>query len=123
MPVFTSQLSKWYKKEARDLPWRRTRDPYKIWISEIMLQQTTVAAVTAYYERWIRNFPTVKHVAKASLPRILKEWQGLGYYQRAKNIHLAAKIIAKDFKGELPADPELLKKLPGLGPYTVGAVA
>lgn len=119
---FTQKLLRWYTKSARDLPWRRTRDPYKIWISEVMLQQTTVKAVIPYYERWTGIFPTVHAVAKAPLQRILHAWQGLGYYQRAKNIHKSAKIIAQE-GGRLPDDPEKLKKLPGFGPYTTGAVA
>jgi A/G-specific adenine glycosylase len=119
---FSKKLVAWYKKHARDLPWRKTSDPYKIWISEVMLQQTTVKAVIPYYERWTRTFPTVHTVAKAPLQKILHAWQGLGYYQRAKNIHKSAKIIAQG-EGRLPDDPEKLKKLPGFGPYTTGAVA
>ncbi len=109
-------------KKARKLPWRETRDPYKIWISEIMLQQTTVNAVIPYYEKWIQVFPTVRHVAKVSEQKILKLWQGLGYYSRAKNIHKSAKMIVKQYKESIPKNPEELRKLPGFGPYTVGAV-
>ena len=119
---FTKNLMTWYKKNARDLPWRKTKDPYKIWISEIMLQQTTVNAVIPYYERWIKVFPNVKSVAQAPLQKVLKVWQGLGYYARAKNIHKSAKIICGHYGGKIPADPEELKKLPGFGPYTRGAI-
>src|SRR5262245_56431260 len=121
--TFTKNLLAWYKKNARDLPWRRTDDPYKIWISEIMLQQTTVNTVIPYYERWLKTCPTLKHVAKASEQKVLKAWQGLGYYQRAKNIHKAAKIVQKNFSGKLPDDVEKLKTLPGFGPYTLASVS
>lgn len=120
---FSRNLTAWYRQHARDLPWRKTKDPYKIWISEIMLQQTTVNAVIPYYERWIKLFPTVRDAAKAPLQKILKVWQGLGYYQRAKNIHKAAKLLCENYKSKIPSDPFELKKLPGFGPYTVGAVA
>ena len=120
---FSGKLTHWYAKNARRLPWRETRDPYKIWVSEIMLQQTTVNAVIPYYEKWIKIFPTVEALKNASLQEILKAWQGLGYYQRAKNIHKAAGIIYAEHGGQLPKDPEQLKKLPGFGPYTTGAVA
>ncbi len=120
---YAQQLFFWYKKNARDLPWRKTKDPYKIWISEIMLQQTTVNAVIPYYERWIKDFPDVRSVAKARLPQILKLWEGLGYYQRAKNIHRSAQIIVEQYDGRIPSDPEILQKLPGFGPYTTGAVS
>lgn len=120
--VFSKKILFWYKKNARDLPWRQTRDPYKIWISEIMLQQTTVSAVIPFYERWIKVFPTVKDVAKAPYQKILSHWQGLGYYQRARNLQNAAKIIAQEHAGKIPSDFEALRKLPGFGPYTIGAV-
>ncbi len=122
MSEFSQKLNAWYRKNARDLPWRRTKDPYKIWISEIMLQQTTVAAVIPYYEKWIKNFPTVYEAASAPLQKILRAWQGLGYYTRAKNIHKSAQIIAQEYHGKIPQDPQALRKLPGFGPYTVGAV-
>lgn len=120
--LFSKNLSVWYKKQARDLPWRRTSDPYKIWISEVMLQQTTVAAVVPYYEKWLKEFPTVHDVAAASLQKILRIWQGLGYYKRAKNIHKSAQMMAGQYQGKIPHDPCELKKLPGFGPYTIGAV-
>lgn len=120
---FSERLMRWYRRYARDLPWRQTRDPYRIWISEVMLQQTTVNAVIPYYQRWVREFPTVQHAADAPLFKILKLWQGLGYYQRAKNIHKAAKVLCALHQGKIPADPNVLKNLPGFGPYTTGAVA
>lgn len=115
-------LMNWYRKNKRDLPWRETRDPYKIWVSEVMLQQTTVNAVIPYYDRWVKTFPTVQHVARAGEQKILKMWQGLGYYSRAKNLHKSAKIICQDFAGRLPEDSEQLRDLPGFGAYTTGAV-
>ena len=120
---FNRNLTDWYGKNARRLPWRETCDPYKIWISEIMLQQTTVNAVIPYYEKWLTIFPTVEDLSKARLEKILKVWQGLGYYQRARNLHKAAQIICTQCHGQLPRDPETLRKLPGFGPYTTGAVA
>ena len=118
----TQNLLSWYQKSARDLPWRKISDPYKIWISEVMLQQTTVATVIPYYERWIKVFPTLESVAQAPIEKILKLWQGLGYYQRAKNVKKTAKIIGNEYGGKFPRDPQALKKLPGFGPYTTGAV-
>lgn len=119
---FARQLNAWYRKNARNLPWRETQDPYCIWISEIMLQQTTVNAVIPYYLKWIHTFPTVQHVAKAPVQKVLKLWQGLGYYSRAKNIHRSAGIICTEYAGKVPRDAQLLRRLPGFGPYTVGAV-
>ena len=120
--VFSKNLISWYQHNHRKLPWRKTKDPYKIWISEIMLQQTTVNAVIPYYERWIKEFPTVYDVAQAPLQKILKQWQGLGYYSRAKNIHKTAQIICKKPGGKIPQTREELIQLPGFGPYTTGAV-
>jgi A/G-specific adenine glycosylase len=119
---FSRALLPWYQKNARDLPWRHTRDPYKIWISEIMLQQTTVATVISYYERWIKIFPRLPDVAAAHLSKILTTWQGLGYYQRARNIHKTAKLICKKYNGQFPSDRDVLRSFPGFGPYTTGAV-
>ncbi len=121
-PSFARSLNAWYRKHARVLPWRKTVDPYKIWISEIMLQQTTVNAVIPYYEKWIKALPTVYDVAKTPPQKILKLWQGLGYYTRVKNIHRSAKMICDIHGGKIPSDAEQLRKLPGFGPYTVGAV-
>jgi A/G-specific adenine glycosylase len=99
-----------------------TKDPYKIWVSEVMLQQTTVKAVLGYYERWCRLFPTVKALARADRQKVLKAWQGLGYYARARNLHRTARILVEKYDGEIPRDPKILGTLPGCGPYTTGAV-
>ena len=119
---FAFDLTHWYVKHKRDLPWRHTKDPYKIWISEIMLQQTTVNTVIAFYERWIKAFPTIHDLGKAPLQMVLKQWQGLGYYNRAKNLHKASQILIKEHRGLLPKDPQLIRSLPGFGPYTTGSV-
>ncbi len=121
-PFGPKNLISWYKKNARNLPWRHTSDPYKIWISEVMLQQTTVTAVIPYYEKWIKVFPTIEDVSEASLQKVLKTWQGLGYYTRVKNIHASAKLICEKYDGKIPSDSQILQKLPGFGPYTTGAV-
>jgi A/G-specific adenine glycosylase len=119
---FHTKLFHWYKLHARKLPWRETSSPYKIWISEIMLQQTTVQAVIPYYILWLELFPDIKTLSQASLQRVLKAWQGLGYYKRAKNLHKSAKLIMECCEGQIPQDYEVLKKLPGFGPYTTSAV-
>jgi A/G-specific adenine glycosylase len=120
---FRRRLLHWYRTHKRDLPWReKTKDPYRIWISEIMLQQTTVRAVVPRYERWLKRFPDVESLSRASLQQVLTEWQGLGYYQRARNLHRAARIIAEDYGGILPDDYDRLRALPGFGPYTTAAV-
>src|SRR5262245_12395709 len=119
MPFATSLL-RWFRREARDLPWRRTRDPYAIWISEVMLQQTQIATVMPYYERWMRRFPDVKSLAAARLDTVLKAWEGLGYYARARHLHRAAKRIAKD---GFPTTRSGWESLPGVGPYTSAAIA
>lgn len=119
---FRKSLLKWYTAHRRDLPWRRTSDPYAVWISEVMLQQTTVNAVIPYYERWLRLFPDVEALARSPLQRVLRAWQGLGYYARARNLHRAAKKIVKRFEGRLPGDAAALRTLPGFGPYTTAAV-
>ncbi|MDQ7028995.1 MAG: A/G-specific adenine glycosylase [Ardenticatenia bacterium] len=117
------RLLTWYRGVARDLPWRRTRDPYAIWVSEVMLQQTQVARVVPFYERWMARFPTVMHLAKASLDDVLKLWEGLGYYARARKLHEAARLVVEEHGGQLPASAEALMALPGIGPYTAGAIA
>jgi len=119
---FSPDLTRWYAKHKRDLPWRHTKDPYKIWVSEIMLQQTTVSTVIAYYDRWVKFFPTIHDLAQAPLQTVLKQWQGLGYYNRAKNLHKAAFTIIAEHKGIIPKDPKLIRALPGFGPYTTGSV-
>lgn len=114
------ELLNWYRTNKRDLPWRKNRDPYRIWISEVMLQQTTVAAVIPYYEKFMNRFPKVENLANASEPEILEMWAGLGYYSRARNIHKSAQLIS--LQG-FPQTAEQLLKLPGFGPYTSRAVA
>ena len=116
-------LRAWYRREARDLPWRRTRDPYCIWLSEIMLQQTRVEAALPYYERFVGRFPTVERLAAAKLDDVLALWAGLGYYSRARNMHAAARAVVDDWGGEFPRAAADLQKLPGVGRYTAGAVA
>ena len=116
-------LLRWFAAHARDLPWRRTRDPYSIWISEVMLQQTQVATVIPYYERWLRSLPTVCALATAAPQRVLKLWEGLGYYTRARNLHAAARHIVAQRDGRFPDALDELLKLPGVGRYTAGAVA
>jgi A/G-specific adenine glycosylase len=112
-----------YREHKRDLPWRRTRDPYSIWISEIMLQQTRVAAAIPYYERWLTRFPTVRDLAEAPLDDVLSLWSGLGYYSRARNLHRAAAVVVAEHSGEVPRSASELKALPGIGRYTAGAIA
>ncbi|MDX9975736.1 MAG: A/G-specific adenine glycosylase [FCB group bacterium] len=116
-------LLEWYGREARDLPWRRTRDPYAIWLSEILLQQTRVDQGLPYYERFIAAFPTVAALAAADEERVLKAWEGLGYYARARNMQKAARVILNERNGLLPATLEEWQSLPGVGRYTAGAVA
>jgi A/G-specific adenine glycosylase len=120
--MFQQALLNWYRKNARGLPWRKARDPYRIWISEVMLQQTTVNTVIPYYKRWVKAFPKIEKIARAPLPKVLKMWQGLGYYQRARNIHKSARIIYQKYNGRIPQDAVVLKALPGFGPYTTHAV-
>nr|QKW93577.1 adenine DNA glycosylase [Archangium sp.] len=116
-------LLAWYDRQKRDLPWRRTRDPYAIWLSEVMLQQTQVATVIPYWERFLQRFPTVEALAAAPLPDVLAGWRGLGYYSRARNLHRAAQEIIARFGGRLPSTADELLTLPGFGRYTAGAVA
>lgn len=124
--MITKKISKallsWYHQTRRDLPWRRSRDPYAIWISEIMLQQTQVDTVLPYFEKWMQRFPTARKLAAAHEDEVVKMWEGLGYYSRARNLHRAAKIVVEQHQGKLPATPEDLAKLPGIGPYTLGAL-
>ena len=120
---FSKKLLKWHKKNKRDLPWKKTRDPYKIWLSEIILQQTRVEQGTPYYEKLIRQFPTVKHLAEAHEDQVMKAWQGLGYYTRARNVHAAARQIMTDFGGKLPSSHDEILKLRGIGSYTAAAIA
>lgn len=114
-------LLTWYEAHRRDLPWRRSRDPYRIWISEIMLQQTRVAAVIPYYERFLSRFPTIEALANAPEQELLAHWAGLGYYYRARNLQKAAQQLAPDYR--IPADYDVMRALPGIGDYTAAAVA
>ena len=120
---FREKLLAWYDANKRDLPWRRTQDPYKIWISEIMLQQTRVDTVIPYYERFLDWFPTVADLAQAPEEKLLKAWEGLGYYSRVRNMQKAALQIMEDHGGVFPATYEAISKLKGIGPYTAGAIA
>ena len=117
------KLLVWYDKTKRNLPWRNTKDPYSIWVSEIMLQQTQVKTVIPYYERWIKTLPTIDKLAKAPEQKILKLWEGLGYYSRVKNLKKSAKIICKEMNGKLPKTVKDLQNLPGVGRYTAGAIS
>jgi A/G-specific adenine glycosylase len=122
--AFGRRLRAWYKKNHRDLPWRRTRDPYRVLVSELMLQQTQVSRVLDFYARFLETFPTIQHLAEAKPKRVMESWEGLGYYARARNLHKLAKHVTKDgAEGTLPSDPTELRKLPGIGAYTAGAVA
>ncbi|HBV05845.1 MAG TPA: A/G-specific adenine glycosylase, partial [Gemmatimonadetes bacterium] len=112
-----------YDQAARDLPWRRDKDPYRILVSEFMLQQTRVETVVRYYEPWLERFPSLLALAEANEDEVLKAWEGLGYYRRARNLHQAARIIVESHSGSVPMDMEELRALPGVGEYTTGAVA
>lgn len=121
--TFQTDLLAWYDRAAAALPWRRTRDPYHVWLSEIMLQQTQVETVIPYYERFLAAFPTVAGLAAAPLEDVLKLWEGLGYYSRARNLHRAAQMIVQDMGGYIPTTADGWQKLPGVGRYTAGAIA
>lgn len=116
-------LLAWYGRKGRDLPWRQTRDPYRIWLAEIMLQQTTVTAVIGYYQRFLDAFPTLEHLAVAPQEAVIDLWAGLGYYARARNLHAAAKLLVEEYGGEFPQVLEELQLLPGVGRSTAGAIA
>jgi A/G-specific adenine glycosylase len=116
------QLLSWFAGARRDLPWRRDRDPYRIWVSEVMLQQTTVAAVVPYFERFLDAFPDLARLAAADEQEVLRLWEGLGYYRRARDLHRAARLLAEGHGGHVPDDPAALRRLPGMGRYTLGAV-
>ena len=121
--IFTQAILAWYDGGHRDLPWRHTTDAYRIWISEIMLQQTRAETVVSYYDRFLKKYPTVQALADAPQEELLKQWEGLGYYSRARSLQKAAKIISSDFGGQLPASVQQLRSLPGIGDYTAGAIA
>jgi A/G-specific adenine glycosylase len=116
-------LMRWYHANARQLPWRQSRDPYAIWVSEIMLQQTQVIKVKSYYQRFLERFPDIYTLAKARRDTVLKFWEGMGYYARARNLHESARLIVSEHGGQLPQTVEALAQLPGIGRYTAGAVA
>ncbi len=122
--AFGARLRAWYRRNHRDLPWRKTRDPYRVLISELMLQQTQVSRVLDFYARFLETFPTIQHLADAKPKRVMESWEGLGYYARARNLHKLAKHVTREgADGTLPSDPAELRKLPGIGAYTAGAVA
>jgi A/G-specific adenine glycosylase len=120
---FRQRLLAWYDVHARDLPWRKSHDPYRVWVSEIMLQQTRVAAVIEHYHEFLKRFPTVQKLAAARETSVLAVWSGLGYYRRARMMHAAAKMIAREFKGKFPATAAEWRDLPGIGRYTSAAIA
>ncbi len=120
---FRRLVIRWYRRHGRDLPWRRTRDPYRILVSEVMLQQTPVSRVEAYYHRFLERFPSVQHLAAAPAPAVREAWAGLGYYRRALNLHRLAQEVMQERDGLIPAEPAELERLPGIGRYTAGAVA
>jgi A/G-specific adenine glycosylase len=120
---FQQRLLEWFDRHKRDLPWRRDRDPYRVWVSEIMLQQTRVAAVIDHYERFLRRFPSIEKLASAREATVLAAWSGLGYYRRARMLHAAAKKVVKEHRGKLPGKAEDLLALPGIGRYTASAIA
>lgn len=117
------QLLEWYQANKREMPWRKTEDPYKIWISEIMLQQTRVDTVIPYYNRFLEAFPDVQSLAGADQQQVLKQWEGLGYYSRARNMHVAAKTVTEKYDGNMPGSYDELIKLKGIGPYTAAAIS
>ncbi|HEY7613385.1 MAG TPA: A/G-specific adenine glycosylase [Gemmatimonadales bacterium] len=120
---FRRGLLRWYRRHGRDLPWRHTRDPYHIVVSEFMLQQTQVSRVEAYYHRFLERYPTVHTLAAAPPAAVRESWEGLGYYRRAANLHRLAQAVVDEHGGVMPSDPVVLAKLPGVGRYTAGAVA
>lgn len=121
--LLAERLLSWYGQNGRALPWRGHTDPYTVWVSEIMLQQTRVEAVIPYFSRWMERFPTIAALAQASQQDVLVVWEGLGYYNRARNLHRAAQMVVSDHGGKLPADVRALRELPGIGAYTAGAIA
>jgi A/G-specific adenine glycosylase len=123
MTQFSNKILDWYARNRRELPWRGHLDPYAVWVSEIMLQQTRVETVVPYFNRWMEHFPSVQRLASSTEQDALLLWEGLGYYSRARNLYKAARIVVDIYNGELPHDLTLLRKLPGIGRYTAGAIA
>lgn len=123
MTRIAAKLLRWYRRHGRGLPWRGHPDAYAVWVSEIMLQQTRVETVVPYFERWMKRFPSVKALADASEQSVLTLWEGLGYYSRARNLHKAARLLVDEYGGELPRSADALRKLPGIGRYSAGAIA
>lgn len=121
--MFASRLLQWYSKHRRVLPWRGRPDPYAVWVAEVMLQQTRVETVIPYFEEWMNRFPSAQALAEASEQAVLNVWEGLGYYSRARNLHKAAQVIVNEYDGNLPRSAAELRKLPGVGRYTAGAIA
>ena len=122
-PEFRRRLLRWFREHGRDLPWRRTRDPYAVLVSEFMLQQTQVSRVEAYWPRFLARFPTVDALARARPSAVRESWEGLGYYRRAANLHKLARVVTDEQAGAIPSDTTALRRLPGIGRYTAGAVA
>jgi len=120
--IFRRRLRAWYTRQARDLPWRASRDPYHVWVSEIMLQQTQVNTVKPYFQRFIRSFPSIASLAAADEQEVLRHWEGLGYYRRARQLHRAARQVVAEFDGHFPQDVDQVRSLPGIGRYTAGAI-
>lgn len=118
----TKPLVDWFILHKRDLPWRKNNNPYAVWISEVMLQQTQVKTVIPYFNKWMKSFPSIEDLAKASIETVIKHWEGLGYYSRARNLHLAAQQIVKNYQSVFPSDEKILSTLKGIGPYTKGAI-
>lgn len=121
--AFRSALLDWYDREKRDLPWRENTDPYRIWVSEIMLQQTRVDTVIPYFQRFLETFPTIPDLAAAEEDTLLKTWEGLGYYSRVRNMQVAAQTMVEKYEGKFPETMEEIRSLKGIGPYTAGAIA
>ena len=122
IPAWTLQLLAWYDVHKRALPWRESKDPYRIWVSEIMSQQTRIEAMRPYYEQWMRQFPTMEDLAAADEDTVVRAWQGLGYYSRARNLRLGVQEVVNKYGGQVPRDRKAMESLRGVGAYTAGAV-
>jgi len=123
MTSLAKRLLAWYREHGRHLPWRGSREPYAVWVSEVMLQQTRVEVVTPYFASWMQRFPDLSSLAAAFEQDVLRVWEGMGYYSRARNLYRASKIVMSEYKGELPRDVKTLRRLPGIGAYIAGAIA